>query len=688
MIIKSILLKDYRNFENYYSTFGVGINILSGNNGCGKSAIFSAFSELILFDVNIYRKNFRNFNNPYFIQLILEVSGKELMISKDAENNQFFLEFGKKKYNKEEAQNAFYDITGIKIQSNVYRALFFLQQREWIYFFDKSKNIKNIADIIKNYLSTGTIKSENDNSKKIKNRKKTLNDNLNELKEQLDEKKEELENIRAFVVEREINMNLLQRYIREENKISALILKKDFVYQAHNDYSNLKKEFDLLARQTQELKETIDKIEKLEEKKIYIENKIEGYRTFTIEKIEEISRISGILDNKNREILREQYTKAISNLIVYRNICMAASIFLLFISLGGAFFSVFFLVGIIFSGVFAILGSYYWQKAREEERHMQIEIQTEHSREVQTLNNELTRLLKSTNVSTVEEFKEKYRSRDDLMKNLEKIKNELSTLYKERTVEDIEVEHSRLINEMKKMKDKISSISEEEYGRVVELEVIKNEISELKSKKEKLDQNISNTRALISKNRFSCEELYNIEEETDILERKIIKIDDELKIMNFVEEYTKRAHMDIMESANTLLDLTIDKYFINLTAGKYHDVKVEFTSDNMLQFNIFSKELGNYVNEDYLSDSTKDALFIAFRLALIELIDEEGNIPVFMDEVFSYFDSKRLRSSAELFKNISEIRQVFYFNTDSFIDRGTEHLKFLTKIKIEEGNKI
>ncbi|MCK9225474.1 MAG: AAA family ATPase [Candidatus Muirbacterium halophilum] len=686
MIIKSILLKNYRNFSNYYCKFGKGINILSGNNGCGKSTIFSAFSELILFDTNIYRKNFRNLNDPYFIQILIDVSGKEIMISKDADNNQFYLEYDNKKYMKDEAQEMFQKISGIKIQTNVYRSLFFLQQREWIYFFDKSKNIKNIADIIKNYLSTGKLKTENDNSKKLKNRKKILMEKLNEFNENFEDKKEELENVRAFVVEREINMNLLQRYIKEENNITNIISKKDFVYKAHNDYSNLKKEFDFIANQTQELKDTIGKIEKLEEKKTYIENKLEGYRSFTIEKIEEISRISGILDNKNREILKDQYTKAISNLIVYRNICFVAAMFFLFISIGGAFFSVFFLVGIIFSGIFAILGSYFWQKSREEERHMQIEVQTEHSREVQTLNNELTRILKSTNVSNIDEFKEKYRSRDDLMKNLEKIKNELSNLYKERSVEDIEKDYVKLLNDLNIMKDKISSVSEEEYGRVVELEVIKNEILELNSKKEKLDENISNTKALISKNRFSCEELYNIEDENDILQKNIKKIEDEIEILSFVEEYTKRAHMDIMESANTLLDLTIDKYFNNLTAGDYHDVRVEFTGDNMLQLNVFSKEYGDYVNEDFLSDSTKDALFIAFRLALIELIDDQGYIPVFMDEVFSYFDSKRLRTTAELFKNISEIRQVFYFNTDSFIDRGTQNLKFVTKVKIEEGN--
>ncbi len=681
MIIKSVKIQDYRNLKDFYLEFSDGFNMIWGVNGSGKSAVYNAIVETILFDLSFYKKNYHKLSEPYIINLEVQVDDGILKITKDAKNSDFYMVVEGVRYNRENAYDKFVELTSISMNREVLRQLFMLDQREWIYNFEKSKNIKGLADVIKNNMAPENLKSDTDVIKRVRNHRKKLNKTIREMKERKEDIQKEIDDIRGFVIERETALNMLLKLRLEFREVQSALENKEFAYRAYSDYSSLQEEFTTLSDDIVALRERMEKIEKLEDKKIYIENKLEGYKNFSIERFEEISRISALLENKNQEILSNDYKNVVSNIIVYRNISFVVATFVTIISVAGVYWSINFLFGLILSGILGFVTYYFKMRAQEEKNTGQMEVQREFSREVQTLNNDLNRMLSIMGVSTVEEFKERFRSREDLVNNLGKIRNELDVIYEEKNQHDLEQEYFRLRSEKNILKKKLSGVTQDEKDREQEIELMGQQIDELKNKSEKLEKDINNLELIVQKNKYDCENLSQADEEIAYIDETILDLEKKVNVSNFVEEYMKKAHMELMDNANSILDITIDKYFIYLTAWEYHDVKVEFTEENHLNFEIFSKTLETFITHDMLSQSNYDQLMLAFRLALIELIDEEGKIPILMDDIFSYFDERRIKSTGVLFNNISAGRQVFYFSGDKEI---TEHFSDKGVLKIKK----
>ncbi|NNF27618.1 MAG: hypothetical protein HKN73_10405, partial [Gemmatimonadetes bacterium] len=63
-----------------------------------------------------------------------------------------------------------------------------------------------------------------------------------------------------------------------------------------------------------------------------------------------------------------------------------------------------------------------------------------------------------------------------------------------------------------------------------------------------------------------------------------------------------------------------------------------------------------------LSTGTREQVYLALRLAIIDHLDARGErLPLFMDEAFVNWDAGRRDRAFELMAHISKTRQVFFF---------------------------
>ncbi|MFW5782422.1 MAG: ATP-binding protein [Candidatus Muiribacteriaceae bacterium] len=663
MKINKVRLSNYRNFKNVTFDLSDGTLFIIGKNGSGKSALFNAVSEMITFDTNVYRRNFHDMKDPYRIEMTVYDRGKEILLIKDAEESLFDLIWEDRTYHKDECFEMFQKITGIRLKRNMIKPLFFLGQRDWVYYFEKGKNIKTVSETIKKFISGGDVEKESDISLKVRDRKKKIESDIREYNERLEKSENELNTIRAYVIEKEINLNIVEELKKELDEITDEMEKKDFLYKVYSDYTNIKKEFSDLSEKSVDLRERIEKIHKLEEKVRYLENRIDDYKDFSLEKIEEISRISGILENKNREVLKDTYRNIVSNLLVYKNIFTAVGLSVFLLSVAGMYFSIYSSAGIILAGIMGILAVYFKARASEEQKKGQMEVATAHSREIQGLNNDLTRILKNAKVTDVDEYKEKFQSKEALAKNLEKNRSELEILYDNRSIEDIEEEYSTIRENSDKLKKRLSELKEKSSDGQIEMEIVKSELELLVSRNDLKVKKMRDIEKRIESNKYTLDELFSSEEKYEHYKRLLKELRKEENMVNFVIDYMHRAHMDLMENANNILDLTIDKYFSSLTDGTYKDVKLEFTCESGLRFSIFDSQSESYITQEYLSQGTRDQLYLSFRFAMIELLDDNNTIPLFMDDVFSFSDSDRWHSSLKMLEEMGRERQIVYLSS-------------------------
>ncbi len=110
---------------------------------------------------------------------------------------------------------------------------------------------------------------------------------------------------------------------------------------------------------------------------------------------------------------------------------------------------------------------------------------------------------------------------------------------------------------------------------------------------------------------------------------------------------------DLLRGAASHLD--------HITSGRYNRIEVGDVGDESLYLGAASGDRVMKVAEP-LSQGTKEQVYLALRLAIIDHLDADGErLPLFMDEVLVNWDAWRRDRAFELLEHIARRRQVFFF---------------------------
>ena len=113
------------------------------------------------------------------------------------------------------------------------------------------------------------------------------------------------------------------------------------------------------------------------------------------------------------------------------------------------------------------------------------------------------------------------------------------------------------------------------------------------------------------------------------------------------------------------------EYLALLTGGRYVDL------DLGKKLTVIRKD-GKKRDVKYLSRGTAEQLYFALKLAFVEQIKDEINLPILIDDSFVNFDDNRIKYIEQLLKKISENNQVLIFTAqENLVDKlGIQPLTF------------
>jgi uncharacterized protein YhaN len=92
-------------------------------------------------------------------------------------------------------------------------------------------------------------------------------------------------------------------------------------------------------------------------------------------------------------------------------------------------------------------------------------------------------------------------------------------------------------------------------------------------------------------------------------------------------------------------------------AGVYFDREMRFTAQRAGELNAHALE--------YLSDGTRNQLYLAVRLAICELVLTEEACPLILDDVLAAFDDKRAKDTLKLLRELARERQIILLTCQS-----------------------
>lgn len=252
---------------------------------------------------------------------------------------------------------------------------------------------------------------------------------------------------------------------------------------------------------------------------------------------------------------------------------------------------------------------------------------------------EIEKLLKSANVSTVEQFREKsvlIQKRKELEKQLLWIEGQVSSK---------------------------GAISLKQIEEEFDLKTINTEESKLESALEEFSRKEEASQKRLAETKVR---LQNIEDSGTYSE---LKYKFEMKRAETKKMAQKWA---VYAVAKDLMQKTVDYhranrmpkmlekaegYFRFLTGNQYTSIMLPEEKTSILA----KRRDGVYFHAEELSQGTAEQLYAAIRFALVEQMSERIKLPIMIDDSFVNFDHERLERSIQLIRQLSKKYQVLLF---------------------------
>jgi DNA repair exonuclease SbcCD ATPase subunit len=247
-------------------------------------------------------------------------------------------------------------------------------------------------------------------------------------------------------------------------------------------------------------------------------------------------------------------------------------------------------------------------------------------------------------IEEIKNLRLKLQQREELIVRLNSIEETYKVLLKDRDIQAIEEEIKEIINET----NEFSYENEED---------IENEIKIKQVELLNVEKSIKDIEYSIKNIFLSSRRLDVIEQDIEFVGKQIKEYERKVKAIEIAQEVMDESFKEIQKSFGPILNQKVATIFSKITMGKYEDVKVTENFD----ITVKQRVDGRYIKAEYLSNGAWDQAYIALRLALIDMIFEDKNVPIILDDAFVQYDDIRLKNILDYLYDISYKRQVLLF---------------------------
>ena len=223
------------------------------------------------------------------------------------------------------------------------------------------------------------------------------------------------------------------------------------------------------------------------------------------------------------------------------------------------------------------------------------------------------------------ELKEKVKQKDDISKRLFSIDEAYSALIKGKNIEEIKEKAKEILNidfEMDyKKEEEVDEAIKIKSNRLIQVE------KEVKDLKNEIDSILKNKRSIPE-----------IEDEILLIESDINEEEKNLKAVDLAKEILNKSYNGLRDDFGPVLNKKVMSLFKEFTDNKYSNVLV---SDNYEMKVICKNEI---LSSKLLSNGANDQLYLALRIAFIEMIFSNKNVTLYLDDAFTQYDDNRIKN--------------------------------------------
>jgi uncharacterized protein YhaN len=702
MKIEKLNLKRFGKFDKFEMGFNSGINLIKGDNEAGKSTLVEALTCALYDDPKSQRKELKEktswgFHNDFETVLDFEVEGDSYSLEKNFDS-------GSLKLSKKPSGETWEDKKGIEEVINqrigipsreVFLATACIQQDEMSRL---DSSVEAVKDKLESMVTGGEEKVKASTiiehlKEKLGELKKIGTKNLGIIQKHEKDKEEllyELEKVRnqnKKIRESKSELTEISAYLANAQR--ELEVKKDLLEKAEKALKLEEKQRELEERfhdlntrikQTQNSERVVRKLR--EEASKYVAVNREDKDT-----VDELEAKLKFLEDKRIELVREE--EELKSVLVastpsrgLKIYAISTSGLTLLLTLFALLLKPFFWPAAGFSFIlFSISGfklivqknerNFYTQRIEQKRARSQ-----ELDKDVYELAHSVKGVLKKYDLVSSQILRENYEHYRDIDRE---IKNELSRYegwLGGKNAKELENELKEVTKELALWDDKTKDL-EPYFLKREEFMLLQKGVKELEENKRNLELKAAVLNKELEMAEAGAELEASLEERLEQTQKTLEELKQKIEVYEMTLESLEEARRKVIDSSIGTLEEETSKLLKEMTNGKYHQVR--FDKDSF-SFEIFSEELKGWVDpQKYLSRGTLDQIYLACRIALLNLISENKKPVVIMDDPFVTFDKHRRKNALKLLKSLSKKYQILLLTCHDFYDGYEDKLIELPK---------
>jgi energy-coupling factor transporter ATP-binding protein EcfA2 len=257
----------------------------------------------------------------------------------------------------------------------------------------------------------------------------------------------------------------------------------------------------------------------------------------------------------------------------------------------------------------------------------------------------------------------------ELLARRKEIADKLEVLVPDGDVARVEEEARQLATEVSLRERRLKELR----GRTVDaarLQEVLREKEALRSRLDGLKEERIRKEVAVSEEGVE-EEYLRAREEIEYLGERLDRLKRRARALELAQGWLEKASSTTLSSAARLLEGMIGDTISRITDDRYRRVRVD---EGTFEIKVWSGEKGGEVEPGILSRGTVDQLYLAARLALVEVICGERHPPLLLDDPFVTFDPRRLDRAMDVLREYSRGRQVIIFTCGDDYDAYADHM--------------
>lgn len=182
-------------------------------------------------------------------------------------------------------------------------------------------------------------------------------------------------------------------------------------------------------------------------------------------------------------------------------------------------------------------------------------------------------------------------------------------------------------------------------------EELEEELGQINDRLHEIDKEISKTETEVIERYRGKANVSQIRSQLAYHEEKERKWQQVYDDLERAEKYLEEAFGEMQTGFSPIVNEKTSENFSKLTGGKYSEVKVSKDFDVSIE----DHETQDLQLWEYMSTGTIDQIYLSLRLAISEIIaEEEGQLPLFLDDVFAQYDDGRAKNGLTMLAELSE----------------------------------